>query len=99
MLTCIGRSVPHLRREIATLSRGIKQWWKLNRELLNKKAKLTSIPPLRDGDTWLADAREKANLFARTFADGYVFSPEVVDTAFFGSSDSKWNDFVALHRR
>ena len=49
--------VQKLRAKIATLKRGSKQWWSLNRELLNKKAKISSIPPLRDGPTWLADPK------------------------------------------
>jgi len=38
-----------LKTKIATLKKGSKQWWRLNRELLEKKSKCSSIPPLRDG--------------------------------------------------
>ena len=32
--------------KLASLPRCSKKWWRLNRELLNKKANISSIPPL-----------------------------------------------------
>ena len=88
-----------LRAKIATLKRGSKQWWSLNRELLNKKAKISSIPPLRDGPNWLADPKEKANLFAKTFSDKAKLPAEAVDCPFFGIPDVELDDFLAIRSR
>ena len=57
-----------LRLKISALSKGSKAWWRLNRELLSKRSKCSSIPPLRDGETWLNESKKKADLFAKTFA-------------------------------
>ena len=56
-----------LKAKLASLPRSSKQWWRINRELLQRKAKISSIPPLRDGTTWLMNAKEKADAFAKTF--------------------------------
>ena len=37
-----------LKEKIASLSKGSKEWWRLNRELLEKKTKCSSIPSLQD---------------------------------------------------
>ena len=41
------KHVAVLKGKIASLPKGSKAWWRLNRELLDKKGKLSSIPPLR----------------------------------------------------
>ena len=57
--------VEKLKRDIAALKKNDKKWWKLNRELLQKKAKLSSIPSLRDASgNWHMDPKEKADIFA-----------------------------------
>ena len=50
---------------------------------LREKTKCSSIPPLRDGSTWINDPKSKADLFARTFASKSQFPPEDVDCPFF----------------
>ena len=48
------------------LKKNDKSWWRLNRELLNKKSKVSSIPSLRDEHgQWLMDPKKKANEFVR----------------------------------
>ena len=42
-----------LKAKISSLKRGSKQWWKLNRELLQRKIKCSSIPPLRHEGAWV----------------------------------------------
>ena len=39
--------VARLKAKIAALPKGSKQWWKLNRQLLHKKCRTSSIPRLR----------------------------------------------------
>ena len=40
--------VEQLKKKLAKLPKSSKQWRRINRELLNKKSRLTSIPTLRD---------------------------------------------------
>ena len=81
--------VNKLKVRISKLKKNDKQWWSLNRELLNKKAKTSSIPPLRSQDgTWITEPKAKAELFAQTWMtkcqlpapveDQYVARPETV---------------------
>ena len=57
-----------LEDKIRALPRSSKQWWRLNKELLNKKSKHCTIPPLKGTDgTWILDPTDKANLLATTF--------------------------------
>ena len=62
-----GRYVTKLKEELAKLPKGSKKCWKLNRQLLNKKKQTSSIPPLKYEGKWLHGAKDKADLFARTF--------------------------------
>ena len=57
-----------LKDRIRNLKKSSKLLWKLNRELLCRKSKCTSIPPLkaRDG-SWCLNPTDKANLLASTF--------------------------------
>lgn len=65
-----------LRSRISSLKRGSKRWWVLNRQLLHKTSKTTSIPPLRGKDSnWIMDPPEKAQLLADTFADKCTLPP------------------------
>ena len=59
-----------LKAKIQSLPRSSKLWWKLNRELLNRKSKCSTIPPLkaRNGK-WILDPEGKADLLAQTFQD------------------------------
>jgi len=91
--------VEKLRIKIADLPRGSKQWWRLNRELLLKKAKVSSIPPLKGEDGCLSNAYDKANLFAKTFSDKAALPHEEVDTPFFGINDFDESNFVPLRTR
>ena len=93
------RHVQMLKQKLSTLPKSSKQWWRINRELLNRKGNLSSIPTLRVDDKWLSDAREKANVFARTFASKSVLPPDVVDTPFFGNPDIEMDHFVAFRSR
>ena len=41
------KHLAQLKDKISNLKKGSKEWWRLNRELLDKKSKCSSIPPLR----------------------------------------------------
>ena len=60
---------------------------------------MKSIPPLRDGSTWLVDAKAKADIFANTFVSKSHLPPEVVDTPFFSMPDQELDDFIPLRTR
>ena len=61
-----------VREELLCAKRGSKKWWTKSRELLQQKAKISSIPALKDqGGEWIHDAEAKANLFANTFKDKF----------------------------
>ena len=72
--------VASLKRKLAGLPKGSKAWWRTNKELLEKKCKLSSIPPLRQNDQWISSSKEKANAFANTFQEKDVLPEEFVDT-------------------
>ena len=60
------KHLQHLKTRIANLPKGSKMWWALNRELLDRKAKCSSIPPLRLDGNWVHKPKEKADLIAKT---------------------------------
>ena len=59
-------------------ARSSKQWWKLNRILLNSAPARTSIPSLKDGCSWIHDPTSKGELFAKRFSSKFVLPPEQV---------------------
>ena len=84
---------------MAALSRSVKRWWKLNRELLQKRAKVTSISPLRDEAVWITDSKQKANLFAKTFASKAKLPDEEIDCPFFGNCETELDGFLCIRTR
>ena len=56
-----------LRERILALPRHSKDWWRLNKELLYRRSKAATIPPLKEAGDWVLDPREKANALAKTF--------------------------------
>lgn len=65
-----------LKEEIATLPKGSKRRWKLNRELLNKKASSSHLPTLKShAGSWVSDPVAKADLLADAFEAKYVLPP------------------------
>ncbi len=51
-----------LRTKISHLFKDSKEAWKLNRVLLSKQGKCSSMLPLRDGTKWLNEPKDEANL-------------------------------------
>jgi hypothetical protein len=91
--------IQKIKTKLQNLRRHSKQWWQINRELLRKKASMSSIPTLRDETGWLTDAKTKADTFARTFSEKAQLPAEVVDTPFFASPDTQLDDFVVFRSR
>ena len=53
-----------------------KLWWKFNRELLNRKSKSATIPPLKASDgSWCFKPIDKANRLAATFLNKWRLPP------------------------
>ena len=78
-----SKYVVKLKEKISTLSKSDKKWWRLNRELLNRKANVASIPTLREDTEWLSDPKSKADVFARVFASKSQLPAETIDCPFF----------------
>ena len=91
--------VESIKLKLQNLRRHSKQWWRINRELLRKKASMSSIPTLRDESGWLTDAKREADAFACTFSDKAKLPPEVVDTPFFGSPENQFDEIVVFRSR
>ena len=56
------------RNELVKLKQGSKLWWTKARELLQEKARTSSIPALKVNGEWVMDAEGKTNAFVDTFA-------------------------------
>ena len=91
--------VAHVKQKMATLKPGDKLWWKTNRELLHRKGTLSSVPTLRENGQWIRDAKQKADVFARTFETKAQLPEELVDTPFFGSADHGSEVFMVFRSR
>jgi len=62
-----AKYIQETKAKLASLSKCSKAWWRFNRQLLRRRATISSIPTLRDGTQWLTEAKQKANVFARGF--------------------------------
>ena len=85
--------------KISNLKKGIKEWWRLNWELLRKKAKCSSVPPVRDEGRWVNDSKGKAALTTKSFDAKAKLPDEVADCNFDGHPDAEYDDFIALCSR
>ena len=72
---------------------------KINRELLRRKATLSSIPSLRENDQWIIDAKKKADAFARVLKSKANLPDEFVDTSFFGCAGNEPVGFFSFRSR
>ena len=71
----------------------------MNRELLNRKAKIASVPPLKTDDgKWLLDAKEKADEFASAFSKKCEL-PEGPEVQFVAKPEHLQKTFTALRVR
>ena len=79
--------------------RSNKQWWRINRQLMRRRAQATSIPVLKEDDRWLTDAKDKADAFARVFVSKSKLPDEFVDAPFFGATPNDGIRFLPLRTR
>ena len=66
-----------LRERIVALPRHSKDWWRLNKELLYRRSKASTIPPLKEAGDWVLDPKENANVLAKTFQAKSSLPPPV----------------------
>ena len=71
----------------------------MNRELLDRKNKCSSIPPLRQDGEWKKSPYEKANTFAQKFQEKCSLPEEGIDCPFFGKPDAEMDEFVTMRTR
>ena len=90
------KHVQKVNHKMAALPPASKQWWKINRELLRRRATLSSIPTLKENGQWIKDAKEKADAFARNFRSKAQLPEELVDTPFFGCATDNTVHFLQL---
>ena len=91
--------VVQLKDTISKLPKGSKKWWSLNRQLLSKKSRVSSIPPLKNADDrWLLASSEKANEFAQVWL-GKCALPGEVELQFVPAPTQTMQGFVAIRSR
>ena len=91
--------VDQTKKKLASLPKSSKQWWRLNRDLMRRKANISSIPALREGTQWLTDAKSKANAFAKVFSSKAHLPEEAIDTPFFGEPNEKIDSLLIFRSR
>ena len=73
--------------------------WSLNRQLLQKKARLSCIPPLRtEGGDWITVRIGKANHLAAGLSSKSALPPEG-DLPFFGPPEQIYNISTVIRSR
>ena len=94
-----AKYVSRRKRKIENVPRNSKQWWRLNRCLLHRRAKTSAIPPLRsERGTWVLQPELKANLFAETFQSQATL-PAAAMEAVIGEPSTVMGDFVLIRQR
>ena len=90
--------VQKMKEKLQDLPKKSKKWWQINRELLNRKCKTSSIPNLKSGSNWITEAKDKANAFAQFFVDKAELPQETIDCPFleFLTKSSK-DEFAFVH--
>ena len=84
---------------ICKLSKSDKQWWRLNRQLLNKKERTSAVPPLKQADgSWCMTSKNKANLLAETFASKMTL-PDMREDQFVAAPSIRQSNFFAVRVR
>ena len=67
-------------KQIMSLPRGSKKWWRLTRVLLNSEPVRTAIPALQnDAGEWVRERRSKADLFQSVWRKRFELPPKTID--------------------
>ena len=90
--------VRKLRMEIAALSKSDKRWWSLNRELLNRQARMTRLSPLKDDHGWVTDSKAKVDLLSTKWQEKFVL-PTEIDDPYFGGPNREMRRPIILRTR
>ena len=89
-----AKDVQSIKRKSQDLERHSKQWWRINRGLLRKRASMPSVSSLRDEFGW----RQMQNKisFVCTISDENKLLVEVVDTPFCCPPEKQLNQMVVF---
>ncbi len=89
-----------LRTKLGGLKRGSKSWWRISKQLADRKATTSGIPALkRTNGEWALESVEKANLLADTFAAKSVLPPLQANEYTFSAMPRISNGFLAVRAR
>ncbi len=89
-----------VRNRLRKLPRGSKAWWRLSRQLADRRTVASSIPALKhESGEWALTADAKANLLADTFAKKSVLPGEVLNEYSYVSSPHFCARFLAVRVR
>ena len=79
-----------MRGELADAKSSSKSWWSKARRLMDQRQRVSSIPALKKGETWVMDTVEKADLFCDTFAKKNIMIPE---------EPNEYSEITAMHEQ
>ena len=68
--------VAKTKAEMIEMPASSKHWWKRAKELQRRVGTVSGVPALKEKKTWVFEAEEKANLFAKTFTAKNVLPAE-----------------------
>ena len=89
-----------LRQSLSSLPKASKEWWKVSRELLNRKSKVSTIASLKDeSGMWVLDPKDKANLLARKFQSKCILPPRPDSADEFCAVSPLMSEFCLLRTR
>ena len=78
-----------LKKKMEKLPKCSKQWWTLNKRLLNKQASLSLFPPLKNADgVWCKTPKTKADAFVTCWTAKCILPPEQYEHFFCSVADA-----------
>ena len=87
-----------LKTKLANLPKNSKQWWRINRELMNNVMPKDPIPLLKSNGKWLEQSKDKANCFANIFSEKCKL-PERVGAPDVKEAAVTMDDFMPVRKR
>jgi len=77
-----SRYAQTVKKELKTMKRSSKEWWKFSKKLMHKASTNSSISALKYPDgSWARTAKDKAELLAKTFASKWIL-PDLVENEY-----------------
>ena len=82
------------------MARGSKQWWRVSKILMNKACRKSSLPALRENQSWIKEPSDKAELLREHFILSWN-DPSLVDNVYsvLPSSDFMADTLIPLRQR